>query len=238
MAQLRLLPLIVCMISPLVGVGCSSDADDAQAHQGDGGAAGTAGAAAETSFFVTSDTNATADLGGLKGADARCQRLADAAGFGARTFHAYLSAEQDPEDEEKTVDARDRIGNGPWYNAKGALLAEDLDALHALSGDAELFLDENGDKINGQWQGSPAPVEHDVLTGSATDGTLLQGKTCADWTSDASDMTAQVGHSDGLGPSMNPAPPYNSWNSAHENESCANTAPRGGAGRLYCFAID
>ncbi|HYP77022.1 MAG TPA: hypothetical protein VER12_13735 [Polyangiaceae bacterium] len=238
MTKLRLLPLMTCMVLPLLNAGCSSDEDDIRAHQGDGGAAGSAGAAAETSFFVTSDTSATADLGGLKGADARCQRLADAADLGPRTFHAYLSAERDPEDENKTVDARDRIGNGPWYNAKGVLLAENLSALHALSGDAELFLDEYGNKINGQWQGSPAPVEHDVLTGSAADGTLLAGKTCADWTSDDSDMTAQVGHSDGLGPSMNPAPPYNSWNSAHENESCANTAPRGGAGRLYCFAID
>jgi len=149
-----------------------------------------------------------------------------------------LSAAKDPQDESKQVDARDRIGSGPWYNSKGVLLAQDLASLHALSGNPELFLDENGQKINGQWQGSPTPDEHDVLTASAADGTLLEGKTCADWTSDAADITAQVGHSDGLGPTMNPAPPYNSWNSAHENESCADTAPRGGAGRLYCFAVD
>jgi hypothetical protein len=149
-----------------------------------------------------------------------------------------LSAEKDPTDDSKTVDARDRIGTGPWYNSKGVLLAENLAALHAMSGDPELFLDENGAKINGQWQGSPTPNEHDVLTGTAADGTLLAGKTCADWRSDAADMTAQVGHTDGLGPNMNAAPPYNSWNSVHENESCADTAPRGGAGRLYCFAID
>lgn len=237
MTKLRLLPLISCLVLPLLNSGCSSD-EDVGAHQGDGGSAGTGGQATKATFFVTSDTSATADLGGLQGADARCQRLADAAGLGTHVFHAYLSAEQDPEDESKTVDARDRIGTGPWYNSKGVLLAQDLDALHALSGDAELFLDENGAKISGQWQGSPTPVEHDILTGSAADGTLLAGKTCADWTSDAADMTAQVGHSDGLGPNMNSAPPYDSWNSVHENASCGDTAPRGGAGRLYCFAIE
>jgi hypothetical protein len=233
--KLNSLPLISCIILPWLNVGCSSD-EDVQARQGDGGSAGTTGA--EGTFFVTSDTSASADLGGLNGADARCQRLADAALLGTHTFHAYLSAEKDPTDDSKTVDARDRIGTGPWYNSKGVLLAENLAALHAMSGDPELFLDENGAKINGQWQGSPTPNEHDVLTGTAADGTLLAGKTCADWRSDAADMTAQVGHTDGLGPNMNAAPPYNSWNSVHENESCADTAPRGGAGRLYCFAID
>ncbi|HEX2669258.1 MAG TPA: hypothetical protein VHM25_00220 [Polyangiaceae bacterium] len=239
MIRPRLLPLITCLILPLFNAGCGSD-EDVHAHQGEGGSAGVGGSggAAKATFFVSSDTSATADLGGLQGADARCQRLADAAGLGAHTFHAYLSAEQDPEDDSKAVNARDRIGTGPWYNSKGALLAQDLTALHALSGDAELFLDEHGSKINGQWQGSPTPNEHDVLTGSAADGTLLEGKTCADWSSDATDMTAQVGHSDGLGPSMNSAPPYNSWNSAHENGSCGDTTPKGGAGRLYCFAID
>lgn len=237
MIKLTLLPLISCMILPWLNVGCGSD-EEIAVRQGEGGSAGTTGEVAKRTFFVTSDTSASADLGGLDGADARCQRLADTARLGTHTFHAYLSAEHDPADESKTVDARDRIGTGPWYNSKGRLLAENLSALHALSGDPELFLDENGNKINGQWQGSPTPNEHDVLTGTAADGTLLAGKTCADWRSDAAGMTAQVGHTDGLGPNMNAAPPYNSWNSVHENESCADTAPRGGAGRLYCFAID
>ncbi|HEY0465592.1 MAG TPA: hypothetical protein VGC79_15365 [Polyangiaceae bacterium] len=238
MIKLRLLPLLACVLLPLLNAGCGSDEDNVQAHQGEGGSAGTSGEVAKTTFFVTSDTSTTADLGGLNGADARCQRLAVAVGLGAHTFHAYLSAEKDPADESKPVHARDRIGAGPWYNSKGALLAEDLDALHALNGDAELFLDEHANKINGQWQDSPTPNEHDILTGSAADGTLLEGKTCADWRSDAADLTAQVGHTDGLGPNMNGAPPYNSWNSVHENASCGDTAPRGGAGRLYCFAID
>ena len=232
MIKLRWLSLISCLVLPLLNAGCHSDGDKSA------GSAGSNGQVAKATFFVSSETSTTADLGGLKGADERCQRLANAASFGAHTFHAYLSAEQDPDDESKAIDARDRIGAGPWHNSKGVLLAQDLAALHALSGDADLFLDERGNKINGQWQGSPTPNEHDILTGSTPDGTLLEGKTCADWSSDASDMTAQVGHSDGLGPNMNSAPPYNSWNSAHENQSCADTGPRGGAGRLYCFAID
>ena len=218
----------------LLSVACSSDEHESNNAQA---GAGGGGAASKTTFFVTSDTSKTADLGGLVGADTRCQGLATAAGLSAHTFRAYLSAEHDPEDSSKVVNARERIGEGPWYNAKGVLLAQDLADLHALSGDPELFLDEHGAKINGQWQGSPTPNEHDILTGSDAEGLLIAGKTCADWTS-AGDGTAQVGHSDGLGPMMNGEPPYNSWNSVHENGSCADTAPRGGAGKLYCFAID
>ncbi|HEY0465368.1 MAG TPA: hypothetical protein VGC79_14235 [Polyangiaceae bacterium] len=230
---LRFVPWFPSLIFSLLGVACGSDEQETNnAQAGAGGGAGS-----KPTFFVSSDTSATADLGGLTGADARCQDLAISAGFAAHSFHAYLSAEQDPEDPSKPVNARERIGTGPWYNAKGVLLARDLTALHALNGDAELFLDENGEKINGQWPGSPTPIEHDVLTGSTAEGMLLVGKTCADWTS-ADSGTAQVGHSDGLGPGMSAEPPYNSWNSAHENGGCGDTAPRGGAGRLYCFAID
>jgi hypothetical protein len=169
------------------------------------------------------------------GADARCQALADAVGAGERTWRAYLSAENG---DDGPVHARDRIGAGPWYNAAGELVASDLDALHERSGDAEVFLDEHGEKINGQWPGSPDPNEHDILTGTDPDGRVLAGHTCADWTSDSADLTAQVGHSDGLGPEENPDPPYNSWHSSHESESCNDTEPRGGAGRIYCFASD
>jgi hypothetical protein len=202
-----------------------------------GGAAGAGGGTSKTTFFVTSDTSMTGNLGGLSGADARCQKLAMAAGFGAHTFHAYLSAEKDPADASKAVNARDRIGTGPWYNSKGVLLAQDLATLHALNGNAELFLDEKGMKINGQWVGSPTPNEHDVLTGSDAMGKVLVGKTCADWSSTGT-TTAIVGHADGLGPGASSAAPYNSWNSSHENGSCGDTAPKGGAGRLYCFAVN
>lgn len=190
------------------------------------------------SFFVTSDTSATANLGGLAGADARCQRLAEEAGAGGRTFRAYLSVERDESNGGGPTHARDRIGKGPWYNAKGAKVAEDLDALHARFGDADVFLDELGNKINGQWEGSPTPNQHDILTGSDMEGRVVPGKTCADWTSAAMGMAAQVGHSDGLGPMRNGAAPFNSWQSSHESAGCNDTTPRGGAGKIYCFASD
>jgi hypothetical protein len=187
-------------------------------------------------FFVTSATSVTGNLGGLAGADATCQRLASAAGHGARSWRAYLSVERDPANGNQPTHARDRIGSGPWYNAGLALVANNVTELHSRSGDAAVFLDERGQRINGQWVGSPAPVEHDMLTGSNADGTLLSGMTCADWTSDSTALAAQVGHSDGMGPNQSTAGALASWNSAHANQNCANTAPRGGAGRFYCFA--
>jgi hypothetical protein len=177
-------------------------------------------------FFVSSDTSGTANLGGLTGADERCQRLAAAVGAGDKTWRAYLSV------ASPATNARDRIGAGPYYNAQGMMLAADKDALHARSGDPALFVDENGMRINGQWAGSPTPNQHDILTGSTAAGMLMSGNTCGDWT--ATTGTSQVGHSDGLGPSMNPAPPYNQWAGAHTGQ-CGDTAPGGGAGRIYCF---
>lgn len=204
------------------------------------GNAGTAGASGvqPMSFFVTSDTNTTGDIGGLVGADARCQALATTVGQGAGVWRAYLSAEASAATNNVAVNARDRIGNGPWYNANGRLLANNLIELHAMPGDPELFVDEHGLRINGQWAGSPTPVEHDVLTGSTANGLVMVGYTCAGWTSSSPNLTAQVGHTDGLGPGMSSAPPYDSWNSSHANQSCADTAPMGGAGRLYCFRVN
>lgn len=189
-----------------------------------------------SSFFVSSDTSKTGNLGGLAGADARCDRLATAADLPAHTWKAYLSVEKG--DDGNAVNARDRIGKGPWINVKGVEVAADLDALHSRTGDAEVFIDEHGDKIPGQWAGSPPPVAHDILTGSMSDGSVLAGKTCADWTSEAATDMAQVGHSDGLGPNMNANAPFSSWNSAHANGGCNDTAPLGGAGRIYCFASE
>ena len=188
------------------------------------------------SFFVSSTTSVTGNLGGLAGADATCQRLASVAGQGSRTWRAYLSVERDPSNGNQRTNARDRIGTGPWYNANRALIANTVAELHARTGDAALFLDERGQRINGQWTGSPSPVEHDILTGSNADGTLAEGLTCADWTSDSANAAAQVGHSDGMGPNQSTAGSLSSWNSAHANQNCADTAPRGGAGRIYCFA--
>jgi hypothetical protein len=186
-------------------------------------------------FFVTSTKSTTANLGGLRGADNLCQSLAAAVGVGDRTWRAYLSVERDA--DNSPTDARDRIGNGPWLNAKGAVVARDLNELHARKGDATVFVDERGQPIPGQWTGSPAPVEHDILTGSNADGRLLSGMTCSDWTSNSASLATQVGHSDGLGPGGDSSGTFSSWNSSHANQSCANTAPRGGAGRIYCFAI-
>jgi hypothetical protein len=188
------------------------------------------------SFFVSSATSTTGNLGGLTGADATCQRLATVVGQGSRTWRAYLSVERDASNGNQPTNARDRIGAGPWRNASGTVIANNVLELHARSGDANLFLDERGQKINGQWTGSPSPVEHDIMTGSNADGTLLAGSTCADWTSASSTLFAQVGHSDGMGPNQSTAGALSSWNSAHANQDCSNTAPRGGAGRIYCFA--
>lgn len=188
-------------------------------------------------FFVTSSESATGNLGGLSGADRRCQDLATAVGAGSRTWRAYLSAERDPSTGQR-VDARSRIGSGPWVNAAGVTVAQNLTELHSRAGDAAVFVDERNQRINGQWPGSPTPVEHDILTGSTADGRLMEGMTCADWTSASPGLTAQVGHSDGLGPNASTAGTLSSWNSAHANQSCADTAPRGGSGRTYCFAVN
>ena len=188
------------------------------------------------SFFVTSQTSVTGNLGGLAGADATCQRLAESVGQGNRFWRAYLSAERDAANDNQPVNARDRIGVGPWHNAAGTLVANNVAELHSRTGDASLFVDERGQRINGQWTGSPSPVQHDILTGSNADGTLMAGFTCNDWTSGSTAHVGQVGHSDGMGPGQSTAGTLASWNSAHAIQNCADTAPRGGAGRFYCFA--
>ena len=223
--------------------------------------AGVVDAAANATFFVSSATSTTANLGGLNGADTRCQNLAVAAGIaGTKTWHAYLSVEHGPGGDAGTgpINARDRIGTGPWYNVRGILVANDLTELHARRGDPTVFIDEHGLMINGQWTGSPTPNEHDILTGTNANGTVAVGKTCGDWTSmmgpDAGVpdgglpdgggfAVARIGHTDGFGGGCTTAPqPANgadvsSWNSAHDNIGCQDTAPRGGAGRIYCFAV-
>jgi hypothetical protein len=176
-------------------------------------------------FFATSAGSGElgGNLGGLAGADAMCQAFAEAVGQGGCTWHAYLSTADE--------NARDRIGTGPWTNANGDMIASDVESLHddgLSNGDPQHVLDENGAEVPGN--------EHDILTGSQEDGTLLDGATCADWTSDTSDEVAQVGHSDIPGnPQFSP-----SWNSAHDTPGCspADLESTGGAGRLYCFAIN
>jgi hypothetical protein len=188
------------------------------------------------SFFVSSAKSKTGNLGGLAGADKLCQTLAAAVGQGNKTWRAYLSADRDPANNNSPTNARDRIGNGPWYNVNGLMVGNDLADLHARRGNPILFVDEHGQMVPGNWPNSPKPTEHDVLTGSTAEGTLMAGKTCNSWTSDSSDVQAQIGHLDGIGTAGNTAGASGSWNSAHENQNCADTAPRGGAGRIYCFA--
>jgi hypothetical protein len=153
-----------------------------------------------------------------------------------KTWRAYLSVEMGTNGQPEH--AKDRIGKGPWYNQKLVMVAADLTELHARYGDHTVFLDEKGEMVPGQWEGSPDPNVHDILTGTKRDGTVEPGKTCADWTSEDSALFAQVGHSDGLGPMMSMVDPLRFWNSVHENGGCHNTTPKGGSGRIYCFAAD
>lgn len=222
--RLRIVPLV---LTAAIISGCGGSNSSPTTTQSGG---------TTTSFFVTSAKSTTGNLGGLRGADTLCQNLANTAGVGNKTWRAYLSVERDADNGNRPTDARSRIGNGPWYNAKGVLVANNLTELHARKGDSTVFIDERGQPINGQWTGSPSPVEHDIMTGSTADGTVVAGLTCGDWTSDSATTVAQVGHSDGFGPNQNQSGALSSWNSAHANQDCSNTAPRGGAGRIYCFA--
>ncbi len=196
------------------------------------------------SFFVTSvGSGQGANLGGLAGADAHCQRLATAAGAGARTWRAYLSVP--PTFPSATnaagvpaVNARDRIGKGPWYNAKGVLIARDVEHLHNGNNiSKETALDERGNVIRGR---GDTPNEHDMLTGSRADGTAFAPQTdttCKAWTS-STDGSAIVGHHDRIGPM--PENWAKSWNFSHQSAGCSQEAlvRTGGSGRFYCFAAN
>ena len=188
---------------------------------------------ARMSFFVTSEgPGKGGDLGGLAGADKHCQSLAAAAGAGKRTWHAYLSTSGAP-----AVNARDRIGKGPWYNAKGVLIARNVDELH---GDNHLNKDtaltEKGEMVNGR---GDTPNQHDILTGSDSMGMAFPAgldATCGNWTQGAGG-SAQVGHHDRRG--LDEKPPAKSWNHAHPSRGCGMDELRttGGNGRFYCFAV-
>jgi len=184
-------------------------------------------------FFVTSvGLGDGANLGGLEGADAHCQTLAEEAGAGDRTWRAYLSTEAP---DARGVSARDRIGIGPWHNALGELVASDLDQLHV---NPNIFkrtaLDENGNSVKGR---GDSPNEHDILTGTQADGTAYfpddADHTCNNWTSN-DEGSAQVGHHDRHGGGDT------SWNSTHGTRGCSQEGliSTGGAGLLYCFAAD
>ncbi|MDP5052637.1 MAG: hypothetical protein NWP69_02495 [Congregibacter sp.] len=178
------------------------------------------------SFFLTSAGSGDgANLGGLKGADAICQNLAESAGGGNHTWRAYLSTQG-----ENAVNARDRIGSGPWFNAKGNRIAADVAELHSVLNRISAFtaVDERGRTIPGSGY---APNRHDILTGSQTDGTAYpdgENMSCNNWTSNSDSDRARVGHHD-----------YAAWNSAHDSRGCSQAAliSSGGDGLFYCFAV-
>jgi hypothetical protein len=187
------------------------------------------------SFFVTSVGLAKgADLGGLEGADRHCQSLAAAAGAGSKTWHAYLSTQG-----ANAINAKDRIGNGPWSNAKGVQIAANVADLHSDNNkvNKETALDEKGQPIKGR---GDTPNQHDILTGTQRDGTAVPGQedsTCSNWTSSADGQgNAVVGHHDLVG---NPQG-INFWNFSHKTPGCApaNLQRTGGAGFFYCFATN
>jgi len=193
---------------------------------------------ANMSFFVTSaGPGKGADLGGIAGADKHCQQLAQSAGAGGKTWHAYLSTQGDG-----AVNARDRIGKGPWQNAKGVVVATSVDDLHSANNKLtkETNLSEKGEVINGR---GDTPNRHDILTGSQADGRAFpagEDRTCKNYTS-STQGAVMVGHHDRKG--LNDSAPMLSWNSSHPSRgpdggcSQADLRSTGGDGLLYCFAV-
>ena len=212
------------------------------------GASSAAASSGPMSFFITSvGPGKGGDLGGLEGADKHCQSLAQAAGQGNRPWRAYLSTQAPALNSPAFVNARDRIGKGPWHNAKGVLVARNVDELHSDKNNItkETGLDERGRPVNGRTE---QPNKHDILTGSRPDGTAFVGgagggqpfpdMTCGNWTKSTPEGSAMIGHFDRAGPIA--APWATSWNSSHPTVGCSleRIRPTGGDGLLYCFAAN
>jgi hypothetical protein len=205
--------------------------------------AGTAqaqSASSDTTFFVTSvGSGKGADLGGLEGADRHCQSLAEAAGIRGKMWRAYLSTQATG--GAAAVNAKDRIGRGPWQNAKGTIIAKDVADLHSAGNNLtkQTALTEKGEPVKGR---GDQPNEHDMLTGSQPDGTAFAGSqdmTCGNWTKSGTEGTAMLGHHDRTG--LDESPPAKSWNSSHASRGgCSQDALKstGGAGLFYCFAAN
>jgi hypothetical protein len=204
--------------------------------------AGASAQQANMTFFVTSaGSGKGADLGGLAGADRMCQQLAQAVGGGSHTWHAYLSAQAG--DGQTAINARDRIGRGPWQNAKGVVVAKDVDDLHSDNNNLtkQTALTEKGDVVNGR---GDTPNKHDALTGSQPDGRAFppgEDRTCHNWAS-STQGAAMVGHTDRQGLRDDAA--SKSWNSSHPSRgpdggcSQADLRSTGGDGLFYCFAVN
>jgi hypothetical protein len=195
-------------------------------------------------FFVTSvGPGSGGNLGGLAGADAHCQKLATAVGAGGRTWRAYLSTQAAQMGGTEAVNARDRIGTGPWQNVAGVVVARSVDDLHSAANNInkQTALNEKGQPVNGR---GDTPLSHDMLTGSRPDGTAFPSggvnpdMTCGNWTKGGADGSAMLGHHDRMGPAA--VPWAQSWNSSHISAGC--DAPKllttGGAGLFYCFAAN
>jgi hypothetical protein len=194
-------------------------------------------ASSDTTFFVTSvGSGKGADLGGLDGADRHCETLAEAAGIRGKMWRAYLSTQG-----ANAVNAKDRIGRGPWQNAKGTVIAKDVADLHSANNNItkQTALTEKGELVKGR---GDQPNQHDILTGSQPDGTAFAGNqdmTCGNWTKSGTDGAAMTGHHDRQG--LDESPPAKSWNSSHATRGgCSQDALRGtgGAGLFYCFAAN
>ena len=214
---MRKIPLIVVLLAVMVLSASASFAQDQPTM----------------SFFLTSSGSGNgANLGGLEGADARCQLLGRSVGRGDATWRAYLSTQG-----ANAVNARDRIGTGPWYNANGVMVAASLDELHGENNlTAETQVNENGTRIHGRGM---TPNRHDVITGSMSNGMAFEAgpdRTCANWTSEGSNGSARVGHFDREGGGDDGA----SWNAAHNSNGCNQEALQGtgGDGLFYCFAVN
>ena len=199
----------------------------------------SAGSAADMTFFVTSvGSGKGADLGGLEGADRHCQSLAQAAGAGQKTWHAYLSTQA--AGGTPAINARDRIGRGPWQNAKGVVIAKDVAELHGANNlTKETALTEKGETVKGR---GDTPNTHDMLTGTQADGTAFppgEDRTCGNWTKSGTDGAVMLGHHDRMG--LDETPPAKSWNTSHPSRGgCSQDALKstGGAGLFYCFATN
>jgi len=195
---------------------------------------------ASMTFFITSaGPGKGGDLGGIEGADRHCQSLAQAAGAGSRTWRAYLSTQG--AGGTPAINARDRIGRGPWQNAKGEAIAQSVDDLHSANNkiSKQTALNEKGEPVNGR---GDTPNRHDILTGSQPDGRAFaagEDRTCGNWTK-STQGTAMVGHHDRMG--LRDDEPSKSWNSSHPSRgpdggcSQADLRSTGGDGLLYCFA--
>jgi hypothetical protein len=197
----------------------------------------SAASSSPMTFFVTSaGSGKGAALGGLAGADQICQNRAASVGAGGHTWRAYLSISANG--MAAAVNARDRIGRGPWQNARGVVIARDVETLHGANLiNKDTALTEQGNRINGR---GDQPNQHDILTGSQPDGRAFSGDkdmTCSNWTSSGTGA-AMVGHHDRTG--LDQSPPAQSWNSSHPTRGCGQEAlaATGGAGLLYCFAAD